>query len=143
MAIIRVRDMKPPADGITDVTLAVQYPFNGDLTWYIQAAIDAVTSPEDEVVFEPGLYRFSRSFRLKECTLNGNGATLRPMPGVHFDAWYGNTENPVFVVPEGVDPNRLLITKFNFDGDGRIGAGGFAHKVLLSGDFMCKWHFCT
>jgi hypothetical protein len=52
---------------------------------------DAVTSLEDEVIFEPGVYLFSRSFRLKECTLNGNGAVLRPMPGVRFDAWQGDT----------------------------------------------------
>jgi hypothetical protein len=121
MAIIRVRDMKPPEDEMTDVTLALQYPLNGDITWYIQAAIDAVTSPEDEVVFEPELHLFSRSFRLKECTLNGNGATLRPMPGVHFDCWQGNG-NTVFVLPEGVAPDRVRMMNFIFDGDGRVDA---------------------
>jgi hypothetical protein len=76
-------------------------------TEQIQMALDAVVSPDTEVVFERGrVYHITKPLLLQECVLKGEGCTLKlEEPCRYF-----------FDLREGVRSENIYMMDFTFHG---------------------------
>lgn len=99
-----------------------------DDTTAIKAALDAVNSEDDEVVFSPfRTYRVNSTIHLKRCKYRGNNTLIKPCPGVCFDFSFATDPQmrAVFVL-SNLENFTLSMLDFTVDPGTGVMSTGFA-----------------